>query len=181
MKIALIVEGESDKKIFERQIPLFSQIGLQVSVTQTGGKGKMCRGARRFHTVETLRGNRKVVFLPDQHGDPCALVTREKVGMDECPCALVVVVKRELEAWILADGEAVSKATRKLDRPAGLTDTIPDPKQELLKKLSRALGDGVTGVELAKAVSPHFSLRRAAKNNTSAKRFLDQLRQLAGR
>lgn len=179
MKIALIVEGQSDKIVFESQGDWFSQLGFEVTVRRTRGKPEMCKKARKFHRAETILGSQKAIFLPDQHGDPCATYTREKVGMNDCPCAITVVLKRELEAWILADGKAVTKATGKQYQPAGQTDSVRDPKQELTARFSRAFGYNPSEVEMASEISQYFSLARAAKYNTSAKRFVDELSALA--
>lgn len=178
MKIALIVEGPSDKIVVESQAQWFSQLGFEVTVRPAGGKTEMFKKAAKFHRVETMLGARKAIFLPDQNGDPCATRTRERVGMDDCPCALTVVLKRELEAWLLADGKAVTLATRKQYQPPGQTDSIPDPKQELSRKFFRAFGYNPSEVEMAHEVSRHFSLSRAARYNTSAKRFINELTRL---
>ena len=181
MRIAFIVEGPSDKIVLQSQLPWFSGLGLQVEFTPVGGKTRMCKKAASFHKTQTIRGMQKAIFLPDQNADRCAKVTRQKVGMDDCPCALTVVLKKELEAWLLADGEAVTGATGKHYRPAGQTDFIRHPKQELTRKFARALGYNPTEVEMASEMSRYFSITRAANYNTSAKRFLDVLSRLASR
>lgn len=181
MKVALIVEGPSDKKLLESQTRWFNSIGLDVVIRIAGGKREMCRGARKFHNVEKLHGTQKVLFLPDQNGDPCVTFTRRRVGMDKCPCALTVVLKRELEAWILADGGAVASVTGRQYEPAGQTDSILDPKGELATILGRRLGYRPTEVEVADLISEHFSLTRSARCNTSARRFVQEMKRLSGR
>lgn len=179
MKIALIVEGPSDKIVLESQAECFSELGVEITVRPTGGKPEMCKKAAKFHKIETILGARKVIFLPDQNADACAIVTRRKIGMDKCRCAVTLVLKRELEAWILADGNAVTSVTGKQYQPAGQTDSISDPKQELMRRFFRALGYNPSEVEMATEISPHFSLSRATKYNTSAKRFVGELTRLA--
>ena len=179
--MALIVEGPSDKILLESQAPWFNNIGLDVVIRIAGGKKEMCKSAGKFHRVETLQGTQKVVFLPDQDGDPCVTFTRQRVGMDRCPCAITVVLKRELEAWILADGRALASVTAREYRPAGQTDSILDPKAELGTLLERTLGYRPTAVEMAGLIAKRFSLVRAARYNTSARRFVQEIKRLSGR
>lgn len=171
MKIFLIVEGDSDGTLLKGQLIWFASLGLDVTIVRTGGKKEMIRSAMKHYKIARLCGANAVIFLPDQNSDECALVTRRRIGMDGLERATTIVMKCELEAWILADGQCVQACICMQYSPAGQTDTEVDPKQKLQTQLKRKYGYLPTGLEAANIVAPHFSIHRAARNNTSAKRF----------
>ncbi len=171
MKIFLIVEGDCDEILLESQLDWFNSLGLYVKIVPTDGKLNMIKKARAHYTAAINCGANKVIFLPDKHGDECALVTRRRIGMNGLDRATTIVIKCEMEAWILADGQCVRACIGMQYRPAGQTDTEVDPKQKLQTQLKRKYGYLPSGLEAAKLVASHFSIHRAARNNTSAKRF----------
>jgi hypothetical protein len=172
MSIFIIVEGDSDKIILESQLAWFDSLGLKMHFVPVGGKQSMIKKAKAHYHTATSCGAEKVIFLPYKHNDPCALITREKIGMDSLDKATTIVVKCEIEAWVLADGECVRQCACVPYHPAGQTDTEIDPKQKLQSQLKHKFGSiPLTSIEAAKKVAPHFSIHRAARNNTSAKRF----------
>ena len=133
----------------------------------------MIKEAVKHHTIGILRGANNIIFLPDQNGDACPSVTRQRIGIDSKERAITIVLKRELEAWILADGQCIRDTTGRHYSPAEQTDIEADPKQKLHSILKRGLRYFPTEIEAATMVTPHFSISRAAINNTSAKRFRD--------
>lgn len=171
MKIFLIVEGYSDVLLLNGQRTWFDSLGLDMNIVPTGGKKEMIRSAIKHYRIAILCGAHSVIFLPDKNSDECALVTRRRIGIDGLKRATTIVMKRELEAWILADGQCVQECIHMQYSPAGQTDTEVDPKQKLQTQLKRKYGYLPSGLEAARMVSLHFSVHRAARNNTSAKRF----------
>ena len=90
-------------------------------------------------------------------------------------------MKRELEAWILADGQCIRDSIGIDCRPCGQTDAEMDPKQKLLSTLQSKLGYLPTEIEVATLVAPYFSIVRAAIANTSAKRFKELIESISTR
>ncbi len=169
-KLFLIVEGNSDHILLHTQSSWFQSFGFQCTIIPTRGKGNMAKTATKHCRIATLRAANNIIFLPDQDADACALVTRQRIGVNSQHNAVTIVIKRELEAWILADSQCIQDSHKPYN-PAGQTDAEPDPKQKLHSILKHALGYFPTTVEAVKLVSPYFSIHRAATNNTSAKRF----------
>ena len=179
MRISFIVEGESDKIILDGQRNWFSSLGLEYDIVPTGGKKSMIKSAMKHYRIALLTDSSNIVFLPDQNGDTCALVTRRMIGMDSEDRAVTIVLKRELEAWILADGQCIRDSVGINYRPSGQTDAEIDPKQRLLSILKSKLGYLLTEIEVATLVAPCFSITRAAIANTSAKRFKDFIESIS--
>lgn len=179
MRISFIVEGDSDKIILDGQRSWFSLLGLEYDIVPTGGKKNMIKSAMKHYRIALLTDCSNVIFLPDQNGDICALVTREKIGMDSKDRSVTIVMKRELEAWILADGQCIRDSVGINYRPSGQTDAEMDPKQRLLSILKSKLGYLPTEIEIATLVAPCFSITRAAIANTSAKRFKDFIESIS--
>jgi hypothetical protein len=179
MRISFVVEGDSDKIILDGQRNWFNSLGLEYDTFPTYGKKNMIKSAMKHYRISFLQGYNNIIFLPDQNGDQCALVTRQKLGMDLKDRAVTIVMKRELEAWILADGQCIRDSIGIDCRPCGQTDTEMNPKQKLLSTLQGKFGYFPTEVEVARLVAPHFSIIRAAIANTSAKRFKDFIERIS--
>jgi hypothetical protein len=181
MKISIMVEGASDKEILEKQNTFFNSLGLEVKIQPMGGKKNMIKKARNHYNIAKLSGASHIIFLPDLDRDECALVTRKLVGMDDAKDSVVIVIKRELEAWLLADWRCIETLLGAGHRPAGQTDAEHDPKQKMYSIFRKKFRYNPTETELAKFVSQHFSIDRASHNNTSVKRFKEFLENIASR
>jgi hypothetical protein len=179
VRISLIVEGDSDKIILDGQSNWFRSLGLEFDIFPTGGKKNMIKSAMKHYRIALLLNCCSIFFLPDQNSDQCALVTREKIGMDSKDRAATIVMKRELEAWILADGQCIRDSMGINYRPSGQTDAEMSPKERLLSLMRRKLGYCPTEIEVAMRVAPCFSITRAAMANTSAKRFKEFIEKIS--
>ena len=171
MKIMLIVEGQSDSIIFNKQAQWFKSRGIDFQVILANGKSEMIKKARKLYKTSIYSGAQYVIFLPDQDSDTCGLVTRERIDVDSLPNAVTIALKRALEAWILADRDCINSIIDLKYRTSGQTDFIQNPKERLLNMMERKYGYRPTAVEAALKVAPFFSLDRASKTNTSTKRF----------
>lgn len=171
MKIFLIVEGDSDEVIFKSQKNWFDSLGINFNIRTTGGKQSMIRKAKNHYKVAFWENADYVIFLPDQNGDMCALATREKIGLDSYSKVKTIVMKLEMEAWILADGQCIRNSINIVYEPPGQTDRIVDPKSKLFSIMKKFPGFVPIEKLAAEIVAPYFSIERAARNNTSAKRF----------
>lgn len=181
MRISLIVEGDSDRIILNGQHSWFSSLGIEFDIFPTYGKKNMIKTAIKHYHAALIGGFDNIIFLPDQNADACALVTRQMIGIDSKDKAITIVMKRELEAWILADGQCFRDSLDINFRPSGQTDTEMDPKQKLLSILQNKIGYLPTEIEVATLLAPHFSIVRAATANTSASRFKNFVVNISGR
>jgi len=178
LKIALIVEGFSDNILLSEQRRWFSSLGMEIDIITAGDKRSMIRKAIKFYNASIASGASHVIFLPDQNGDQCALVTRKKVNADDLPRATTLVIKRELEAWILADRRCLNCKLDPNYHTSGTTDNVPNPKQILFSLIHKKLGYTPTAVEAAKIFADQFSIVRAAVANNSAKRLVNIVNSL---
>lgn len=171
VKISLIVEGQSDEIVLREQENWFELLGLEVDIHPTGGKPNMINKARKYYKAAMYTGSEKTIFLPDQDNDICAMVTRQRIGVDSLDGAITIVMKRKLEAWILADGKCIQNSIGAHYSPVGQTDREVDCKSKLLHIIRSKRGYLPTAVEAAKIIAKYFSIARAARNNTSVRRF----------
>ena len=127
----------------------------------------------------------RVVVLIDQDSNECKKLKRElvalcvKAGVDD---ALVRIVCRALESWVLGDLHARSLAfaapavaKKQLSSKYRSPDRLADPVGEV-----RALVGGYRKVSGARAVAKHLSLAPGANASHSYNVFLAGLRRLIG-
>ena len=171
MKVVLVVEGNSDTIFFKEQSQWFESLGLAIQIITAGSKSEMTKKARKYCTFARVPNVQSVLFLPDQDLNSCALQTCQQLDVDAFDKVTIIVLKRELEAWVLADSECINSVTGINYRSSGQTDNILDPKQKLFSIFHRAFGYAPSEVEISSRVAPYFSIERAAKSNTSANRF----------
>lgn len=178
MKIALIVEGLSDNILLDEQRQWFLSLGMEIDIITAGDKHNMIRKALKFYNASIASGATHVIFLPDQNGDQCALVTRKKVNADDLPGATTLVIKRELEAWILADRHCINCTLDPNYHTSGTTDNVLNPKQTLFSLIHKKLGYTPSTVEAAKMFADQFSIVKAAVANHSAQRLINLVSSL---
>lgn len=104
--VMFIVEGECEKILVEHLIDQnwFAQFELQVMkpVINVSGGGNLCPHNINTH-IELAKslGTEKIVILTDLECSPC--VTQTKARLGGCDDCRLVVTKKALEAWFLAD------------------------------------------------------------------------------
>ncbi len=185
VSLGIVVEGDSDRDFFnffkEKKPSWFNERGFRIAIIiRTEGRPRLIRKARRHLENLRLKGCQKVLFFIDQHKDECPPATADRLrDIAKEDDVLVCVVARALEAWFLADQEAIKRVTGQQfgDLP---TDDIDQPK-EILKKLFRKRIRFPTEEKMVRALCPHFSFERAAEGNKSARRFLKKLPLSTGR
>lgn len=171
MKVVLIVEGNSDIILFKSQSHWFESMGIDTQIISTGGKTCMIKSARKYCCFARNPDVQNILFLPDQDMDSCVIQTCEKFNINASDKIKIIALKRELEAWILADAECINSIIDINYHPSGQTDYILDPKRTLSDMFRRKLGYIPSEVEVSSLVAPCFSIERAARSNTSASRF----------
>lgn len=178
-QVGFVVEGRSLEMLFRESLcPWLRQEGVIPKVINAGGRSRLIRDAFKHLNALRISGCTRVFFVLDQESDPCPPATAQRLGnVRSEPDVTVCVVARTLEAWLLADRQAILKAT---GQPFGLspTDFLSDPVTELKGLFFKKHKRWYTEVEMAKAVGRHFSLERAAASNHSAARFLKKIKEM---
>ncbi|GAB6098136.1 hypothetical protein JCM16358_00150 [Halanaerocella petrolearia] len=171
MKIALIVEGTSDKIIFKKLRDWFEDKGLEiVNIINANGKSNMYKKAHDHYEVcKYVYQVDYMIFIPDLDNDSEEEI-KDKLDFDDEICRTSILIK-SLEAWILADGQCIRDSLNINYSPSGMTDVINNPKQRLFN-LYKGKKDYVpTEVEAANFFASNFSIERAVNKNNSVLSF----------
>jgi len=176
VRVGIVVEGDTERRLLENHRSWFQTRGLEVKVVQANGRPRLIQEARFHLEVMRLKQCEYTFFLLDQDDDQCPPATAallQEVRRE--PDAIVCVVARELEAWFLADAHAILKATGQ--RFTGIpTDEIDRPAEQLKELFHRSKHHKfLTKMEMMRAISPHFDFERAAQGNCSVSRLLRKL------
>jgi len=191
VRVGFVVEGASDKKLIESEsfrAWLRDECGIQVldPVVDAGGNGQMCN--RNIGVlVEKLRiqaSPDKVVVLADLDPDSCApCVEKRKEIIGSSGIDLVVIARKAMESWFLAD----TKAMRSWTGDAGFREEHPETLAGMpwdrLKEIGRQIGRGPGNKKIfsRRFIRDHdFDVRRAADhgNCPSALYFVERLCRL---
>lgn len=155
------------------------RLGCALSIVQTNGRPALVRQCDSHYRGLKLKGCELIVFLLDQDDDPCPPGTADLLqAVRNRGDVLLAVMARELEAWLLADHEAVGRVCGR-SSPTGHTDSVTDPKSHLRNLLFQSRNRHLSETEMVRSFAPHFSLDRSAQHNASAARFVLRLRQRA--
>ena len=186
--VGFVVEGASEKRLVESELFrkwLREDCNLEVvdPVVDAAGNGNMC--SRNIETfVKNLRTSanpNKVVVLADLDPDTCAPCVQKRKEIIGCQgIDLVVIAKKAMESWFLAD----TKAMRQWLGDDAFCETHPETLAEMpwdrLKDLRTKQGRG-PGSKLSfarKFIRDHrFDVRRAAGHPhcPSARYFVERL------
>lgn len=176
LRIGIVVEGDTERRLFEAFRSWFQGRGLEIKVVQANGRPRLIQEAHSHLKVMRMKQCQHTFFLLYQHNDPCPpAVAALLQGVRQEPDAIVCVVARELEAWFLADTVAVYQATGQQFSNTP-TDELDRPVERLKDLFYRTKQrKSLTKMEMMKIISSHFDFERAAQGNHSANRFLRKL------
>jgi hypothetical protein len=179
-RLALVVEGPTDKSFFQTLRSWFEALGFTVSVTTAHNKERLIRDAPKHLAAHRYAGRDIIGFVLDQHDDECPPATASRLSQVMADAdVLIAVVGRCLESWLLADEAAISAATGRNYQCHGMTDESPDPVREIRDLFYRSRGQHLSKTEIVRAIAPRFDLERAVHNSRSLRRFRDRLVSLA--
>ncbi|MFB0545568.1 MAG: hypothetical protein ACETWB_01540 [Anaerolineae bacterium] len=173
--LGIVVEGPSDRLFFKSQRRWFEEQGFAFKIVQTRGRSIMIREAENLLESFRLKGCRKVFFFLDQHADVCPPFTAERlkrVAHEED--VVICVIARALEAWFVADEEAVARATGQSFKKQP-TNALDKPKDILKELFKRGRHMSLTEIEMVRAICLYFSFERATEGNASLRRFINKL------
>ncbi|MCS7282883.1 MAG: DUF4276 family protein [Anaerolineae bacterium] len=179
LRVGFVVEGKSAEILFrENFYPWLQRKGITAKIINAGGRSRLIRDASEHLKALRLSGCKRIFFVLDQEADPCPPAAANRLGAVRAePDVTVCVVARMLEAWLLADSQAVYSVTGQPYR-SNPTDFLADPVSELKNLFFKKHRRWYTEAEMAKAIGRCFQLERAAKGNRSAARFLRKIEEL---
>jgi len=179
-RLALVVEGSTDKSFFQPLRSWFEGLGFSMWVTTAHNRERLVRDAPKHLAAHRQAGREIIGFVLDQHDDECPPMTAARLSQVSGHAdVLIVVVGRCLESWLLADEAAILAATGRNYQCQGMTDTLPDPVRAIRDVFYRSRGQYLSKTEIVRAVARRFDVERASHNNSSLKRFRDKLLRLA--
>ena len=155
MKVGIICEGRlggEDAQVFEH---FAKRIAPQDAVRAfpQGNKPELIANAGNVAANLFATGYDKVLIMwdieprwgrPDgEHQDTQDIhVSLTSAGMEAHPCLFLIGIHKELEAWLLADGSALSKLLSTTAHPVKIKDTknadqVANPKKHLEKLFAK--------------------------------------------
>ena len=192
IRIGFVVEGICEKLLIESAgfHTWASQYGLEIGypVINAGGNGNLCtQNIKPFLEKCHIEANPdKIVVLTDLECEPCVTATKARIGNDKV--TQIIVAKKALEAWFLADTVAMRRWLKNDDFPG---ETMPEQTTgmpwERLKEIAtiyhkKKLGPGRKKKPFTQKMIAQFgfSIERAANhpNCPSAKYFVEKLQNL---
>ena len=185
--VGFVVEGDSDKYLVESELFrtwLREECNLKVVDKVANAKGNM-RSRYIEDQVRLLRQDTnpdKVVVLADLDPDnraPCVQKRKKIIGSQGID--LVLIAKKALESWFLADTEAMRQWLGDATFCEVAPETLAGMPWDRLKELrdKRGRGPGKNRLKFAKKFIRHheFDIRRAAQHDQcpSARYFIERL------
>lgn len=174
MIVALIVEGDSDEIIFNALRNWFETYNINLVVVPTYGINKMIKKSRKHYKACKYFHNAKyVIFMPDLNSYNCPIFLMNEIELDNYNDAILNVMVKELEAWILADEGCINNSIPigSNYHTSGFTDDINNPKVKLFNIVKKKLKFWPTEIEAANLFASNFSIERAENHNNSVIRF----------
>ena len=195
IKVGFVVEGVSDKKLIESAAFkdwAKQECGLEIldEVVDAGGNKNMCGHKIGIYVQKLMIQAQpdKIVVLADLDPEDCVLcITERKKIIGNKDIDLVVIARKAMESWFLADTQAMRNwlgdENFQLENPEE-TDEMPwDYIKELGKNSPKQRGPGSKKVFARKFIRDYgFDVCRAAKhpNCPSSQYFIMKLSELAG-
>lgn len=185
LSLALVVPGRSEQE-FLRPVLARWRPGVVGQIVDARGDTKVSAEAGALRRALVAKGHGEVVFLRDLDEFPgCTLLLRE--FPPEIHRRDIVIARRCLEAWYLADAEALqrlfSRALPSVRVPADV-DELQRPQATLSDLFQRQWpGRGVSyaKTEFARKIGGVYDPERAAQRSASLRRLLARIDAAVGR
>lgn len=190
--VGFVMEGPSDKQLVESSLFrtwLREHCHLQVldPVVDAGGNGNMCNRNIGVYVAKLKIEAKpsKVVVLADLDPDQCApCIEARKQMIGNAGVDLVVIARKAMESWFLADSEAMRRWTGDSEFYEPDPETMEAMPWDRLKQIGRQKGRGPGSTKIIFARKfirdQQFDVTRAAEhaNCPSARYFVEKLRHL---
>lgn len=193
--IDVLVEGRVDAA-FARKLVL--HCGGQPG-REYGGRGIGYILPRAAGFARAATPERRLLVLADfmDLHVPCAVAGLEKLNVDASPSVCVRLVVREIESWVMADGNAVADwLSVPISKVPTAPDDVADPKKAFLaiarRSRKKRLAEGLVhakrdregrlyAANMAAFAMRHWSPDRAAERSPSLARAIHRLQELIAR
>ena len=189
VKVGFIVEGDSEKVIIES--PQFkswlSSKGIELItpvLNAAGGGNLLPKNIEPLIERFTSLNVDHIFVLTDLEQEPDIQTVRNRI--ENPGLRFIFVAVKALEAWYLADTEAMKKWLKVTDFNEEFPENTVDMPWDRLKEISQQLdktGPGGSKVSFAKRMIKHFGFQvsRSAEhlNCDSAKEFIRELESLS--
>lgn len=184
VKVGFIVEGDSEKIILlsEQFDKWLVSIGIEKVRPVINAKGN---GNLIPKNIEVQRnklidnGADHIIVLTDLDEDACFSLTKERIGKRENE--FVIISRKMLEAWFLADSTSISKFLG-VNYYEELPERIDNPFEHIRNTNLRIKERGIGGKTILadRMIKSGFSVSKAAKhpNCPSALYFVEKLKSL---
>ena len=174
--VGFIVEGPSDKIVIDSErfrdwVQNHCSLRIADPIIDAGGNGNMC--SRKISTfVEKLRiaaNPDKIIVLADLDPDRCApCITERKTIIGSAGIDLVVIARKAMESWFLADTEAMRKWTGDNEFYEPKPEDTANMPWDRLKQITNKSGQGPGASKkiFAKIMINHFNfdIQKAAQH-----------------
>ena len=187
VKIGFIVEGNTEKIVIESESfkQWTTQQGIEIYHPVLDAKGGGNLLPKHIEPlVQRLKDADYIVILTDLEHETSPQAVRDRIGTSYT--SLIFIAVKAIEAWFLADSEALRKWLKTDDVFEVYPERTVNMPWERLKELAnnyKQSGTGSSKPAFAKRMTRHygFSLERAANhpNCPSAKEFYDGLLKLS--
>ena len=166
-KFAFLCEGSNDVLVVKSIIRQLMPDGVFAMTKQLGGVNRLLKEAVSVARKLIAKGY-VVVVVYDEADEKDDKAIEELEG----PSLIVAPAKRKIEAWLLADGDAVYRASGLTFRGPFPTDLIEDPKYAFLHHFHRAVREGKRSYifrerDFFKATLLYWDVGRARQHNES--------------
>jgi hypothetical protein len=180
--LGFICEGDCEKLIIESEAFKESLTGYNLQMIQAinakGNGNLLPKHIGNYVAVLETAGAERIVIIADLEYDPCITEAKKRIGAR--PADIVIVARKQLEAWLLADTAMMRKI---LDDPAfsfEFPEREPVPFETIHHLMLEKRGRGIGGnkVKLCqRAINLGFSIQNAANhpNCPSAAYFINKL------
>lgn len=172
MKIGIIAEDDSDVAVLrELTLSLLKPKNVGFKRFVGDGCGKLRRKCAAWARILVQQGCRCIVLLHDldvYDEKELRAMLEEAILTAEAKAKVVLIPKREIEAWLLYDGTAIARAFKAAQPPhlPGNPETIADPKKHLRdliwKKYRKEYLNTVHNAQIARYINTAMLHRSAS-------------------
>lgn len=185
VKVAFLVEGKVEKTLIDFLVKdgWFNQFNIEQvgpTIDVKGGGGLCPHNMLAFVEQARTYNPDKILILTDFECDLCVTKTKERLG--DCDICVIVLARKAIEAWFLADDNVISQLTRGGIRHHEEPENTILMPYDTLKELALEYTDSGVGskIMLCNKVLKRINFRienaAAHPNCDSAQYFLDKLR-----
>lgn len=182
VKVGFICEGDCEKFMLDspafQQILVDNNIQFVTAINAAGNGNLLPKYLENYRSLLKAQGAEKIFIIADLETDPCFTTAKSRIGA--LSGEIVVIARKQFEAWILADNNLMEFLTKEPGSSFEFPENEEVPFQTIRKIVLEKAGQGVGTTKTIfskRAIHWGFSIENAAKhpNCPSANYFLNQL------